>query len=209
VLVGDDERDVLLDLARAALARAAGTPGAPSLPELLSDARAVEGVGGAFVTLHEEGELRGCMGSIDPSVPVGESVVHAALWAAAHDPRFRPVSTDELPRIRLDVSVLGPFTPIADPDRFRVGVEGIAIERGAAFALLLPEVATDHDLDAEAMLATVCRKAGLPGDAWRDRRTRLLVFRTTRFGGPAVAERDAAGVRIPPQGASEPTGPTP
>ena len=73
------------------------------------------------------------------------------------------------------------------------GVHGVIVESVGRGALLLPEVATDHGWDGARMLGAVCEKAGLPRYAWRDQGTRRLVFRTVRFGGPAVQGAAAAG----------------
>lgn len=185
VELADDERRRLLDLAVVAVGVAVGVR-----PE--ADLRAATEAGelpslpaGAFVTLTEGGELRGCMGTLHDTQPAWASVLRAARLAARSDPRFAAVSPDELGRIHLEVSVLGPMAPLADPTAFRPGIDGIVIERGGRRGLLLPEVAGMLPPGHDAMLAAVCRKAGLPTDAWRDPRTTLLVFRTCRFGGPA------------------------
>jgi uncharacterized protein (TIGR00296 family) len=122
---------------------------------------------------------------------VAEAVATVALWAAQDDPRFFPVAAGELPAIRIDVSILGSPAELADLSAFEPGVDGVIVERDGRRALLLPEVADDQGWGVEEMLTTVCRKAGLPGNAWQDPRTRRFVFRTVRFGGPAVEGRPA------------------
>jgi AmmeMemoRadiSam system protein A len=139
-----------------------------------------------FVTLTIDGQLRGCIGGLLPERPLRVAVARAAVSAALDDPRFRPVTAHELPRIHLGVSILGPLTPLDDPDRFRPGVDGIVVDRLGRIGLLLPEVADEFGLDGRGMLDAVCQKAGLPRDAWLDRSTRLLTFRTIRFDGPAA-----------------------
>lgn len=188
--VSAEEEEQLFALARLAVSAAARGD-----QDLARDA-GVERIGGrpagqrrrgsAFVTLLERGELRGCIGLLDPSRPLTESVAGAAIGAVLHDWRFRPVTEDELPDIRIEVSVLGPFVVLEDPLAFRVGVDGLLVERGVDRGLLLPEVATEHGFDEQAMLRATCGKAGLPADAWRDPRTRVSAFRTRRFGGPAI-----------------------
>ena len=194
VHVDHDERERLLGLARAAVAVSARAADAAELDAAYERARALGRCAAAFVTLTEEGELRGCMGSLDASRPVAESVLGAATSAARRDPRFRPVLPGELPRIEIEVSVLGPLGALRDPELFRLGVDGIIVERGARRGLLLPEVAAMLAWDRTQMLETTCRKAGLPRDAWRAAGTTVYAFRTDRFGGPAVsptAERPA------------------
>lgn len=185
VEVSDAERVALLDVARSALVAAVrGVPrtAVGGAAAVLGDRR-----GSAFVTLTEGGELRGCVGIVDPSWPLADSVAEAAFGAALRDGRFPPVVARELPAIEIDVSVLGPLVPLRDPLSFRPGIDGLVVLRGFAQGLLLPEVATMHDLGTTAMLDATCRKAGLPPGAWRDPRTRIMTFRTVRFGGPALA----------------------
>jgi AmmeMemoRadiSam system protein A len=153
-------------------------------PDLLAPAA-------AFVTLHEQGELRGCIGLMRFETPVWLNVRDAAVAAAQDDPRFMPVQEAEVPALDLEISVLEPPVELPDPAGFVVGRHGIVVERGLRRGLLLPQVATEQGWDAEEMLDAVCRKAGLPGDAWRDPETKLYVFESTCFGdekdGPAPA----------------------
>jgi len=193
VEVSPEEQAALLALARVAVAAAARGDverarqaalratrhGAPQDPRR----------GAAFVTLLEHGDLRGCIGLLDASRPLAESVAGAAVAAALHDWRFRPVTEEELPDLEIEVSVLGPFIALADPLTFRLGVDGLLVERGYDRGLLLPEVATEHGFGSRTMLQAVCGKAGLPADAWRDPRTRVSAFRTRHFGGPALPVR--------------------
>jgi uncharacterized protein len=197
VVLDDSERAALLDLARIALATAIGAIDAGSITAQLDRLRPTGRRAAAFVTLTEDGELRGCVGHMDPSVPVEESVIEAAFSASLDDPRFAALRRDELPRIHVEVSVLGPVLPLPDPEGMRLGVDGIIVERGGRRGLLLPEVAPMLGNDRAAMFETACRKAGLPASAWRDRATRLSVFRTDRFGGPAIVA-DAASHDAPP-----------
>ncbi len=155
--------------------------------ELSDDLRAPRA---AFVTLTEAGELRGCIGRLDPGRPLWESVVHAAVNAAIADPRFAPVELDELGRIRLEISVLDPPVEITDPAEFDPAVHGIIVERGPRRGLLLPEVGAQHGWSREQTLAAACWKADLPLDAWRDPETRLLVFTAFVFGEPAEPETE-------------------
>jgi AmmeMemoRadiSam system protein A len=179
-------RTSLLGLARLALAVATGGAGASALDRALAQAPAGDTLGGVFVTLTEGGELRGCIGNLEPERPLRNAVVMAALGAALDDPRFLPVTAAELPLIRIDISVLGAPVLLTDPEAFEPGVDGVIVERGGRRALLLPEVATEFSWGAREMFEAVCRKAGLPADAWRDRPTTLRTFRTIRFGGAAM-----------------------
>jgi AmmeMemoRadiSam system protein A len=184
-VVAPDVQQSLLGLARVALAVATGRADVSAIDRALERIRGGDGPGVVFVTLTEDGELRGCMGSLEPVRSLRDAVVASAINAALDDPRFRPVAAEELPAIHIEISVLGPPTPIAGPGAFLPGVDGVIVERSGRRGLLLPQVATEFSWGAPQMFDAVCRKAGLPDDAWRDSRTRLRTFRTVRFGGPA------------------------
>ena len=142
----------------------------------------------AFVTLYQEDELRGCVGCLDLGLPLWQSVVSAAASAATRDPRFFPVTEREVPSLSVHISVLGRAVPLEDPSAYRPGIDGLIVERAGRRGLLLPEVASDQGWGVEEMLEATSGKAGLPGDAWRDERTHVFVFRTAR-----VSEGDATG----------------
>jgi AmmeMemoRadiSam system protein A len=201
VTLDSGERDGLLVLARAAVAAAAGAGTHESVEVarqafVRSDRRAA-----AFVTLTEGGELRGCMGNLDADLPVADSVMEAASCAALLDPRFRRVTAAELDGIELEVSVLGPMVPLREPLGFRLGIDGIVVQRGGRRGLLLPDVAPKLGFDRVAMLDTACRKASLPDGAWRMPGTTVLAFQTDRFGGPAPAGPAAPAEPTRPAGA--------
>jgi AmmeMemoRadiSam system protein A len=187
VSVTAEEREALLTLARVALAAAVGAAPGSSLASAIGRHPGSGRRAAVFVTLTDDGELRGCIGHMDASSPVQESVVEAATWAALEDPRFPRVRAAELPQLHVEVSVLGRLVPLADPAMFRLGIDGIVVERNGRRGLLLPEVAAMLGNDRTAMLDTACRKAGLPQRAWREPGTGVFAFRTDRFGGAAVA----------------------
>jgi len=120
-----------------------------------------------FVTLHENGMLRGCIGSLSPESPLYMSVHENAVNAALRDPRFPPVIPRDLPLLRVDVSVLSPIVPIAGPAEFRIGEHGIIMEKGFHRAVYLPEVAPEQGWTVEETLDSLSAKAGLPTGAWR------------------------------------------
>lgn len=192
-IVPPEARRTLLRIARDALRVATGIVSPLALRASVRRRLSAEVRPTVFVTLTEAGDLRGCMGTLEPDQPIEETVALTAITAALHDPRFVPVEADELASIHVDVSILGEPAELEDPADFVPGVHGVIVERGGQRALLLPEVAIDHGWDGARMLGAVCEKAGLPRDAWRDERTRRLIFRTVRFGGPAVEGASAAG----------------
>lgn len=185
-VVAPDVQQSLLELARLTLAVATGRADVSTLGRALEAGPRGDVAAGTFVTLTEDGELRGCVGSLGPDRPLREAVVAAAVSAALDDPRFLPVTAEELPALHIEISVLGAPTPIVDQGAFRPGVDGVIVERSGRRGLLLPEVATAAAWAAPQMFAAACAKAGLPEDAWRDPSTRLRSFRTVRFGGPAT-----------------------
>jgi AmmeMemoRadiSam system protein A len=161
------QQRALVEIARGAVAenvtgRKAEVAAPPDLPE----------ASGAFVTLKKKnGDLRGCIGTLECRRPLAEEVARVAVCAAREDPRFEPVRPSELADIDVEVSVLGPLEPIdpldPDPSAIVIGVHGLVVERGYRRGLLLPQVATELGWDRETFLAHTCTKAGLPADAWR------------------------------------------
>ncbi|HHH38246.1 MAG TPA: AmmeMemoRadiSam system protein B [Sedimenticola sp.] len=138
---------------------------------------------GAFVTLKEEGQLRGCIGYIAPVKPLYRAVLENGYNAARRDYRFQPVNADELPALEVEVSVLTPPRPIPSWRDFRVGEQGIILEKGGRRAVFLPEVAREQGWDREQTLSHLARKAGLPADAWREG-ARFQVFESRTFQAP-------------------------
>lgn len=122
---------------------------------------------GAFVTIKIADVLRGCIGYILPTKPVYQAVMENGVNAALRDSRFRPVSLSELPSLEVEVSVLSPPRPIASYTMFHVGQEGIILHKHGCSAVFLPEVAVEQGWNREQTLDNLCRKAGLPKDAWR------------------------------------------
>jgi AmmeMemoRadiSam system protein A len=122
---------------------------------------------GVFVTLHHRGELRGCLGTLDPREPVAHAVVRLAGDVTHRDHRFEPLHVEELNGLAIDVSVLTEPTPVADPSEIAVGRDGLIVEQHGRKGLLLPQVAPEHGFDRETFLAHTCLKAGLAADAWR------------------------------------------
>jgi AmmeMemoRadiSam system protein A len=141
---------------------------------------ALEWPRGAFVTIHAAGELRGCLGRLDPGAPLSETVAGLAASVSDSDPRFQPVAATELPEIDVEISVLTPEREISSPAEIEVGRHGLIVEQGSRRGLLLPQVAPELGWDAETFAAQTCVKAGLPPDAWR-RGARLLVFEAQVF----------------------------
>jgi AmmeMemoRadiSam system protein A len=179
----NEERRWLLRLAHASIRSAvSGRPPlemtdagiSPQMREHLREAR------GAFVTLHENGELRGCIGLIVAVKPLDETVREMATAAALEDPRFTQVTAEELDKLQIEISVLSPMFAIA-PEDVVVGRHGLMVSYEGRRGVLLPQVAPEWGWDRETFLAQLCRKAGLPMDQWRKRAT-IEAFTAEVFG---------------------------
>jgi len=164
-MTNEHDRQLLLRLAREAIAAHVNHQFQSAVSNLQPAILAKPA--GAFVTLHKGGDLRGCIGHIEPNEPIGTVVPRCAVAASSSDPRFPPVAADELSSIDIEISLLGPLEPIAGSDEIVVGRHGLVVERGWQRGLLLPQVATEWNWDAEAFLSHTCQKAGLSSDAWR------------------------------------------
>jgi len=171
------ERKELLRIARTALATyiAHGRmpDGTPAHVNLTAP-------GSAFVTLRSGERLRGCIGYTEPHAPLYRTVQECVVAAATEDPRFPRVTAEEVEHLRIEISVLSPFTPVR-PEDVVTGVHGLMIRKGEHRGLLLPQVAPEQGWDRELFLAQVCVKAGLPRDAWK-KGAELYSFTAEVFG---------------------------
>lgn len=145
-------------------------------------------VHGVFVTLKRHGHLRGCRGVLGEPMRLGEALRKAAYQTALNDTRMPAISPIELPYLSLGITLLGPKQPVESQGRDRlnavhIGQTGLCISSGQQVGLLLPDVATEMNWDAEQFLEAVCRKAGLPTDAWHSPQTRLEIFPGDKIQG--------------------------
>jgi len=150
----------------------------PADPELAG----VSGRNGAFVTLHKNGALRGCIGNFVSEMPLYQLVAEMAEAAAFGDPRFPPVIREEMEDIDIEISVLSPLTPCRDVEEITVGVHGIYIISGFYRGVLLPQVATEYGWDRETFLDQTCIKAGMQPGCWKKSDTEILIFSAEIFG---------------------------
>lgn len=178
------ERRDLLGLARAAITRALNE--AVPLPEIQLTPALLEPAA-AFVSLHCDGRLRGCVGAVLPEKPLHETVAQMACAAAFDDPRFPPLSAVEVPLVDIEISRLSRMVPAA-PDDVRPGIHGVCVSHGQQHAVFLPQVATTHHWDRDTLLGELCHKAMLPADAWRQPGCGLMVFVAEVFGERATAD---------------------
>jgi AmmeMemoRadiSam system protein A len=142
-----------------------------------------------FVTLMIKSTLRGCIGLLEPHGTLDQDLVHCAIAAASQDGRFQPVTLPELTDIHYEVSVLSPLRRVGSSEEIEVGRHGVLIQTRGAQGLLLPQVPLEHGWDRETFLKHVCRKAGLPQDAWKWPDSILWIFSAEVFGDDSAPER--------------------
>ncbi|HYW43761.1 MAG TPA: AmmeMemoRadiSam system protein B [Bryobacteraceae bacterium] len=206
------EKDDLLKIARKSVESAVrdGKEYAPQAAE--SAALAQER--GAFVTLKEKGQLRGCIGYVAPIKPLYLTVRDVASLAALRDRRFRPVAAAELGALEYEISVLSPLRRVLDIKEIQVGEHGLIIRKGDIEGLLLPQVATEEKWDRVTFLEQTCYKAGLAGRAWQDADTDIFRFTAVVFGerkqlesvtAPDLFQKPGAWPSPPAPGSPSPT----
>jgi AmmeMemoRadiSam system protein A len=181
------QQHYLLRLARHAIAHFLETGGILRPP--VTEESQLRQKAGVFVTLRTRPgagqpadkamRLRGCIGHMEADVALLDLVPVMAVKAATEDPRFPPVTAVELPNLHIEISLLSPLEPVTDVENIEVGVHGLVIISGLRRGLLLPDVPRMFGWSREDYLAGICRKAGLPDDAWRY--ADLLTFTTQVF----------------------------
>lgn len=140
----------------------------------------------SFVTLNKEGELRGCIGSLEPTETVVDGIKRNTINAAFHDHRFPPVGSEELDEIGIEVNVLTDPTPVEYADgndlitKLQTNVDGVIIRKGAARATFLPQV-WEQLPEPEDFLTQLCMKAGLAPDSWQTTKLDVLVYQVQHF----------------------------
>lgn len=176
--LSDQDKETLRHIAKTVIEnKARGKP----VPEFTVDSPVLQEKRGAFVTVTKAGQLRGCIGYVQPYKPLYQTVEEMAAQAAFNDPRFNPVSAQELPDLEIEISVLTPLRRIRDVQEIVVGKHGILIEKGFYSGLLLPQVATEYGWDRKTFLEHTCLKAGLPTGAWKDKDVAISIFSADIF----------------------------
>ncbi len=136
---------------------------------------------GVFVTLMTRSQLRGCIGYITSKWNLYDTVCDAAMQAASNDPRFPPLTEEELPKVNIEISVLSPLTDLDDYNNIQLGVHGLYLDEGDYRGLLLPQIAAENKFDVHDFLSALCEKAGLPKDEWETRKLNIKTFTATVF----------------------------
>ena len=157
------EQQVLLRIAREAVRSHLGDPPLqiPKTSDALSEPC------GVFVSIHREAQLRGCIGRIESKSPLYETTAECAVSAAVSDPRFPPVTIEELQALSFEISVLSVPEKIVSLDLLEVGRHGLMVEKDGKRGLLLPQVAVHYGWDRFEFVSQTCVKAGLPPEAWK------------------------------------------
>jgi len=137
---------------------------------------------GAFVTLHKNGQLRGCIGYIIGYKTLKDTIIDMAKAAAFRDPRFNPVTRDELDGIVIEISVLSEMIPVNEITEIVIGRDGLLLNIPLGHGVLLPQVATEYNWDVHTFLKHLSLKAGLKPDDWKDKQSKLYRFSAEVFG---------------------------
>ena len=174
------EQDFLLDVARKTIVARAGDG---KRPAFASDNPRLNCKCGAFVTLKKRsGALRGCIGYVEPRKALLHCVADMAVACCSRDPRFSPVTTDELANLDVEISVLTPLEEIRRAEEVCIGLHGLMIKKGSASGLLLPQVASEQGWECDRFVEETCRKAGLGVGAWKEPEAKLFIFSAQVFG---------------------------
>ena len=144
---------------------------------------------GAFVTLHEGGELRGCIGNMVGTGPLYKTVANMAIEAATGDPRFSRLSENEISGIDIEISVLSPLKKVSSYNEIKIPGQGVMVRKGFNSGVYLPQVAAETGWNKEEFMSSLCaHKAGLAPNAWKDPSTELYVFSAEVFGEKEVGQ---------------------
>jgi len=152
------------------------------VPDFKVDDEGLKKNEGAFVTIRKSGELRGCIGNIIGQQPLYLTVRDMAVESSFADPRFAPVGPGELKEIKIEISVLSEPKRVESADEIKIGVHGVIVKSGYRSGVFLPQVADETGWTKEEFLSNLCEgKAGLPADAWKDKKTELYIFTAQVF----------------------------
>lgn len=176
----EDEKQQLLALAHTSVEHAVREQ--KMYEQKAVDEGALARESGAFVTIRKHGNLRGCIGFTDPVKPLYKTVRDAAALAATRDPRFPPVSVQELADLDYEVSVLSPLRRVRDFDEIQPGKHGLLVRQAGREGLLLPQVATEQHWDRTTFLEQTCAKAGMPPQCWKEKDSDVFLFTAQVFG---------------------------
>ncbi len=184
-MINNEDRQILLELARRSIEKAAQNQKLPQI-RLNEYSVQLQANGASFVTLTKLGNLRGCIGTLQAYQPLVMDVVEHAAAAATEDFRFHPVSPDEIPGIAIEISVL------SEPQKMTYhsseellsqlipGESGVILKDGRARATFLPQV-WDQLPDKAEFLSHLCSKMGAPSDLWKTKNLEVFTYQVEEF----------------------------
>jgi AmmeMemoRadiSam system protein A len=173
--MSEEEKKTLLSLARNTIAKSLG------LPYQNIDASNYNEKKGAFVTLHKDNKLRGCIGYLISTKPLYKQIEDLAIESAFYDPRFLPLDKDEFPFIKIEISIMSEPKKINDLSEFVLSRDGIILRLNSYHSVFLPQVADETHWSKEEMLQALCKKAGLPLDSYKRDDVEFMTFNAEVF----------------------------
>ena len=185
-VITNEEKQYLLAAARETIAARLENR-KPAYPKTPANGAALSMPCGAFVTLHIKDargnrQLRGCIGRMIGGTALEKTVKTMAAEAAFGDPRFPPLSKDEMDCISVEISALSPLEPCHDPRLVKVGIHGIYLVHRGRSGVLLPQVPVEQGWDQDEYLNYISIKAGLPPGSWEDPSAQRYIFTAVVFG---------------------------
>jgi len=175
-MLSSDEKNQLLTLARNAItAKLQGKE-----IKTLTDNSKFSEKRGVFVSLHKNGDLRGCIGYIEPICDVWRAVIENAKAAAFEDPRFLPLQENEIDDIKIEISVLT-APKKTKVDSIRPGIDGVVLKSGMKKGTYLPQV-WKHFKNKENFLDSLCVKSGLSQNCWQKKDVEVYAYQSETFG---------------------------
>ncbi|MBT5855055.1 AmmeMemoRadiSam system protein A [bacterium] len=164
-MIPTHDQEQLLGLARASIQSHLGLP--HSHIDLSNLSKASHSTSGVFITLKKAGELRGCIGCIQSTDAIPDSIRIFSQKAAFEDSRFSPVTDSEIDDLTISISLLTPFRSVKSYEDILIGRHGVLLEKGNYSALFLPKIAQEQGWDRDTTLNHLAQKAGLPSDGWQ------------------------------------------
>jgi len=174
----EEKKKILLALARSTLEENLKSK---TIPPYNTNDPALTRHSGVFVTLTKNGELRGCIGRMWADLPLYQAVQEMAVQAATSDPRFPPMTSEELNQVKIEVSILSPLRRLTDLEQIKIGTHGLVIHKSGHQGVFLPQVPVEQGWDRNAYLDNLCLKAGLDESCWKDNPV-LYSFTAIVFG---------------------------
>jgi uncharacterized protein len=183
--LNEEEQRILLRLARQALTEAVNRQKSSQI-DLKNLPPHLQERGATFVTLTKQGNLRGCIGTLEPYLPLAEDVCEHAIAAGLEDFRFPPVQASEIKEITIEISRLTPSQPLEYEgpvdllDKLRPGLDGVVLVDGFHRATFLPQV-WEKLPDKATFLEHLCQKMGVTADLWRRKKLQVLTYQVEEF----------------------------